>query len=870
MKFFCPSILKTSHRIFSAFDGRYELALSAYLPFFFFEDQILEEDKKNSFDFNPWELLELFDHNALFDEGWIKQRAEFLSYGLAYTPNGVSAEHLGVSIAVGNRCKDLLVSGNRTISAMGVMNTPEEFISIPLTPFCAFGGAVASENPAGIGAESLTTLDGETYWPVPNVTYPNQAMVSRGDKLDPAGFWALPPEAPQRFKYLGKFDDQWVKTRWPAMPVDTDPLYYQTAPVDQQFDRYLKGDEPIRITHMHPEHPVIETQLPGVRARIFVEQRINGTLVFKELNVNADTLWLFPDQLKGCLAFRGQLEVADRDGGDVEAVFCLLEQLDQSPAAMGDCYARYLAEANPVEEDLSDSLGYESDGDSDQEDEQFEPAPRQTPRHPIINSEKMEQFDRSMNAWSESEMKKTEVTQEELEKFMNKADLKPQGTLLDLKKMIKQANEETLAVFKQTGTTEQDLIRMLRESPEATEIADTLANEPGGLAGLLSGLEDSIQELFDLEKKMQNPDPNDPSLVAARQAFEKEELERSSQEEAAVEEPVDAEPIYDRAWVVTHHSARKSFRGYELERLDLSGLNLSGADFSGAVLNKTDLTDAVLTGARFDDALLSEVIFNRANLAESSFRRVSASGSEFHEAQLQKANLRDGDFTASIFSGADLSQAILSGAICSGANFADITANRIVADKAEMADVNLTNAKLSEARLTHISLVGASLKGSTLSRANCLRADFSGADASDCDFRECMLQDSQADAKTTFSRSNFTKAILNEVSWDAPNVNQANFNEAQMDGADMTGARMLNVSMINAIARGAVFDKTDLENSDLSGSDMFEASFCDANLNATRLQNGNYFAVDFKGTKYEGASFEGSNIERTILKIRQQ
>jgi uncharacterized protein YjbI with pentapeptide repeats len=51
---------------------------------------------------------------------------------------------------------------------------------------------------------------------------------------------------------------------------------------------------------------------------------------------------------------------------------------------------------------------------------------------------------------------------------------------------------------------------------------------------------------------------------------------------------------------------------------------------------------------------------------------------------------------------------------------------------------------------------------------------------------------------------------------------------------------------------------------------MFEASFCDANLNSTRLQNGNYFAADFKGIKYEGASFEGSNIDRTILKIRQQ
>lgn len=870
MKFIFPDSVNPSYRVMKV-DAGYEIIINAIHSFKFYDNlNYFAENKKNFIDAGPWEYFEKYDIEGVFDEGLLKPRAEFLLYGCAFSSNSNISEQVSVSASVGNRRKELLVSGNRTINSFGLMSKKTPFYSIALTPSNAYGGIGFSANEKGKGADSLEGIDGEKYWPVPNITYPNQAMISRTDKLDPAGFWALPPNAPQRTKYLGEFDDQWLKTRWPELPEGTVHLYYQTAPFDQQFDNYFNGDEPIRIANMSPDFPVIETQLPGVRARIFLEQLSDGTKVFKELKTNADTLWLFPEYLKGYLAFRGKISVANRDADDITTVFCILENVNEPPASFENCYSNYLKEVH------SESNKEEIEEHSDksyqiavQDDIVPEVALNYRAGMPESIQLRSVNFEKEMSDWSQIEMNKTNVTTEQLENFMNKSEPQGQGSLLDLKKVIKKANQDTLDVFKKVGVTENDLIAMLKESPDASNLVEEIT-QAGGLSGMLEQFERSIDSLFELEKKIANPDTRGPEDVALVHQMQKDELKKLSAAETEFEEPVEVKPIYDRDWVVAHHAAGKSFRGYELERLDLSGLNLSGADFSGAVLNKTDLTEGVLSGARFDDALLSEVIFNRANLAESSFRRVSASGSEFHEAQLQKANLRDGDFTASIFSGADLSQAILSGAICSGGNFADITANRIVADKAEMSDVNLTNAKLSEARLTHTSLVGASLKGSTLFRANCLRADFSGADASDCDFRECMLQDSQADAKTTFSRSNFTKAILNEISWDAPTVNQANFNEAQMDGADMTGARMLNVSMINVIARGAVFDKTDLENSDLSGSDMFEASFCDANLNATRLQNGNYFAVDFKGTKYEGASFEGSNIERTILKIRQQ
>jgi uncharacterized protein YjbI with pentapeptide repeats len=869
MKLILPDYTNASYRLLKLEHG-YELTISIFAEHnFFASGEISSEEERNPYTFEPWVYFDQNKLDILFDEGFAKPRGEFLLYGHAYSRNEFGCENIDVSVTVGDITKKLFVSGDRIINSLGLLSHAAKFDSMAIIPSNTYGGVGFQPNKLGKGAEFLTDPSGEKFWPVPNVTYPHQVMLSRNEILDPAGFWALSCDVPHRRNYLGKFDDHWVKTNWPEIPYDTDPLYYQTAPTDQQFESYFKGNEHISIKNMHPEHTLIETMLPGVRVRLFVEHLLDSGPVFKELVANADTLWLFPDQLKAYIAFRSKLNVVDRDASDVVAVFCVLEQIDQPPASFEDCYARYSAEVRFFEdfetEDTSDDAEYTVDSKFFSK----ESAIGERSGMPDSAIQKLEQFEQDMDVWSQAEMKSNSIKPKDLENFMNKTEPQVQGSLLDLKKVIKKANQDTLDVFQKVGVSEEELLATLMESPESLQLVEEI-KQAGGLTGIFEQFEKSIDSLVDLEKNISNPDPNDPEVLALVNQMQKDQQAREELDEPTIEEPRETKPNYDREWVVAHHAAGKSFRGYELERLDLSELNLSGADFSGAVLTKTDLTAALLNGVRFDDALLSEVIFNRANLSESSFRRVSASGSEFNEAHLQKANLRDGDFTGAMFSGADLSQAILSGAICTGANFSGVRAERLMADKAELADVNLTKANLVDARLTHIGLVGASMKGSDLSRANCLRADFSGADASDCNFSESLLQDSQADVKTTFSRSNFQKAILNEVSWDAPTLNQANFNEAQMDGADLTGARMLNVSMINVIARGAVFDKVDLERSDLTGSDMFEASFCDANLNSTRLQNGNYFAADFKGIKYEGASFEGSNIDRTILKIRQQ
>ena len=86
---------------------------------------------------------------------------------------------------------------------------------------------------------------------------------------EPAGFGPLNKMGPQRSSKLGTYEDNWLKERWPWFPLDFSWEYYNAAPKNMQVSGYLRGDEPIICTNLHPEIPVYQTQLPGLRVRCF-------------------------------------------------------------------------------------------------------------------------------------------------------------------------------------------------------------------------------------------------------------------------------------------------------------------------------------------------------------------------------------------------------------------------------------------------------------------------------------------------------------------------------------------------------------------------------------------------------------------------
>jgi hypothetical protein len=265
------------------------------------------------------------------DAGFAKPAAEFLVYGSAWAPLAKPVEDLLVTVLLGALRKSLYVSGDRYFKMLGLVSRPQPFVAMPIHQPTAFGGHGFAQNPAGKGFNLLEGAGGASGFPLPNVEHPGRLMVGQGETQLPAGFWAYSPELPQRAQHLGKFDPSWLANTWPHLPRDTDKKYFHVAPEDQRMAGFLRGDETIQIDNMHPQRAHISAALPGLRARCFVNRRVNGTEQFCELQAHAETVWLFPELECGIVLYRATTDVVDEDADDILHIMAEWEPMAQPP-----------------------------------------------------------------------------------------------------------------------------------------------------------------------------------------------------------------------------------------------------------------------------------------------------------------------------------------------------------------------------------------------------------------------------------------------------------------------------------------------------------------------------------------------------------
>lgn len=277
--------------------------------------------------------------SAILDAAMPKAKAEVLLHAACFTPNGLPLPACPVGFTLGEMSKTLHVSGKRLWKrrADGLFPTePKPFTSLPLIWQNAFGGEGFAPNPLGRGFRESLTPWGEPVRELPLVEDPANRMGAPTDTPPPAGFLPIDLTWPQRAKKAGTYDAAWFREHWPYFPEDMDWTFFNTAPEDQQQDTFFTGGEPLTLTHMHPEKPILYTRLPTLRQRIFVHQAENfpdpgSEFLFREVKTQCDTLWLFPHSLKGILIHRGVLEVADEEALDVRHLFLVTESQEEAP-----------------------------------------------------------------------------------------------------------------------------------------------------------------------------------------------------------------------------------------------------------------------------------------------------------------------------------------------------------------------------------------------------------------------------------------------------------------------------------------------------------------------------------------------------------
>jgi hypothetical protein len=260
-----------------------------------------------------------------------KAGTDVVLVGQAWASDGRATPTGGAMVEVAERRKIVRVTGDRVWRSGTSFTAPEPFVSMPLVYERAFGGTqvldeqrrLAEErNPVGVGflgKQSRADLVGQK---LPNIEDPRQSIESLGDTPAPAGFGFVGPAWLPRRRFAGTYDKAWQKQRAPYLPRDFDLRFFNAAPPELTFDRFLAGGEAVHLAGVSPEGP-IRFVLP--RCRPVAAVTVAGA--HEKPSFDLETVVLEPDLNRICLTWRAA-QLCDKTVLKVESVTIDVNGLD--------------------------------------------------------------------------------------------------------------------------------------------------------------------------------------------------------------------------------------------------------------------------------------------------------------------------------------------------------------------------------------------------------------------------------------------------------------------------------------------------------------------------------------------------------------
>ncbi len=830
------------------------------------------------------------------DEGWAKPCGEFMVYGAACAPNGNKVQQLSVRATLGRISKELYVFGDRTFGPAGLPSQPLPFSRMPLSANAAFGGAGFADNPAGKGFVKVEQVDGSLRRPLPNVELPRQLMTAEGDNPQPATLGALAADNSARTRHLGHFDDRWLKQHWPNMPDDTRLEYFLAAAPDQHMTGYWNGNESFELHNMHPTHQRLSGKLPGLRARCFVNRRLGDQRQqFSEIEARPETIWLFPDHECGIVLYRATLNPADGDADDVLHVMAEWENLADAPRSLEHYEQSFRLQLEPSQPPvLAETPEFQA------------PEPVHMPQAVAVPAVAAMVVPELPPEFQELE-KLTEDLQAQIRTLLNQhglteADLRPlvtevpEATLADVEQVTAQLEAQTKALLQEHGLTEADIIKPPAELPETTleQIEATtwqmehakkeLLKQHGmtesqlqtylerelGQEGAVAIMRDGPLALAQQESEAKSvlaglPSlPVMPELPAAAVAAVLPSIAVPAMSEIAVPEKAKL----TREEVVSRHSRRENFAGFDLSGLDLSELDLSEADFTEALLENTSFQKSVLIGARFEQALLQAADFSEADLSGARLNGASGAQAVFAKAKLAESDLSQADFSAGDFSDAVMSRAVLTQTTFDGASMDGLRADGCQAAHANFNECTLKGADLSDANLQAARFNEAKAMGANLAGSLCEQSEFYGSNLSGAIFKNASLRASRAGKGSFFDGASLVSADMANANWEGASAMAADFSASILDNADLTRLQAMGARFGNASAKGTNLAKADLAKADLTGINLFKGSLRKTRVDDAVFHFANLYGVDFEGTTVRASAVQEADIGQTILAFR--
>jgi uncharacterized protein YjbI with pentapeptide repeats len=802
-----------------------------------------------------------FGKDAMLDMCMPKPNGEVLVVGKCFAPGSEPVRASEVSLCIGSIDKSLYIFGDRFWRRKGgivkVISDPLPFTEMDISYENAFGGPDYKKNPLGKGQAPVKTETGDKHHPLPNIENPRDLIDSPKKKPAPAGFAPIDLTWPQRFDKAGTYDQKWQRERFPGLAEDIDWTFFNAAPEDQHIEGFFKGDEPFEIKGMHPEKPLIQAKLPGVKSRCFINQETKQGELFKEIDTRLDTIWLFPHAEKGILLFRGTVEVRTDDAEDVLHMLLAYERVHNKPRSL-----EHYREAFLKRIDKEKGYLYLLD-----ERDLIPPGEKSGIAALLEEVREKEEspLSRNMARRAEREKEKARETIRQMgldpDQFVpEKAAEQPQfgiDNLVEIEDFAKKAEADAMA---KKAEMEGRLRKMMAERGIDFEQFVEQAGKSGGGPPKFCA-EKQIQRL-------RSAGFNDPEME--KKLYQAEDAIKGAYRQFAhyfppAPLPPAEEAARMRETVLAGYGEGKSFAGQDLTGADLSnldlknidlkdalleGANLSGADLSGADCTRCVLARADLTGARFSGAKMAEACLGAANIT-----RADLSGAELSKAAFGKADLTDADLSGTTMDGADFMEAKLPGANLS----------RTTLKETLFYENDLKQAVLTEADLSRSQFINADIEATDFSGAKLSSALFVGVRGAKTVFKAADMTKACAASETSFNGADLKGAVLNQAGLRGCDFSGANFEGARLEMADLSECNLKKANFYRAFARQARFEKSDLEGANMVSINLFEGSLQKARLVSADLRGANLYGAEVFRAVFGETNLQGANLKKTKI-----
>ncbi|NDJ56387.1 DUF2169 domain-containing protein [Enterobacteriaceae bacterium 4M9] len=773
-----------------------------------------------------WPLAknELTASGGIIDLAYPKHFAEFLATGHAWPHDWLEQNVCRVSIALGDKQKSLIVSGDREWLGEHP-SAARPFTSLPLDWRRTWGGPACADNPLGMGA--ATEDDGRRPRPLPNIEAPDSRLTSPTQQIVPASFDAIDITHPARQALMGsQYDEEWIKQGMQGFAADASPRLFNMASRDQQWDdaSTLAPGLPYRIQNMHPHKALLEGKLPDWHARCFMHATQKGEEQLSEIALGLTTVWFLPHLEKMILVYHGSTPVEEDDAHNVHMLMPALESLatprplshyrdvwiKRSDKEKGAVYAFQEDELLP-----EDAIGAWIDTD-------MAPPPTspleqnlQTSKQAIYQD--MEQRLVAVNRPLPDSVKTAPTVEHptlaQLPGFMAQLEERARTTKSEAMEQANRRLSAEHAAYAEQRPAGPDVFYKLR---------DAVREQQGELQ---PGQEEQLYQVYRLGVTGQDAAPR-------------------------LEEPRRSEL---RQWVIHQLAQERDFTG-----CDLTGADLSGLDFSAANLTRAMLENADLNGTILDNAILTQTLLARAQLHRTSLRNAV-----LHDTTLALANCSDCDFSGSTINGlisegaqferCNFAQATLSDLVLDNVAFTDCQFSAAMLNNVIVTDCTLENAVLTGARLHKCNFSDSQLTGAVFTQAHLERCSVSRCAASESDFSYARLQNCAFVAATSLEKASFNHAILHQCSLRQTPLAQADLSFCQLENCDLSEAELNGANLCLMQASDTLFIRARLE----------DASLRQSSLMGCRLQKSRLIGSDFTGANLFRADISQAQTDDT-------